>query len=608
MGGLAFSRKDLALALDNIGVGEGDLVFFQICADGAPGEDIDQACANIYGALRDAVGPEGTIVVPTYTFSFCRRQVFDPAETPSEGGPYNSFAAFPEFVRGLPSARRSEDPIFSVAAVGPGADKLLKDLPRECLGPDSVFDRIRKADGKLVLVGIGLYEAVFRHYVESVLRVPWRYDKQFTGRIRERAGIMRRETWLYNVRIFAANGDPAGEALEAMALAEGVGSARRVGDSFVQMARAQDFYRFCVREIEHDPWCCAVGPPGDVIEIERKRVNAVREPTALKPDAPMADVAETLRRLPRAMVSAGYDVTLSTLAERIPLEIERWRTGTHCGDWTIPEEWNCRAAHVETIDGRRVLSPRDGAFARPYSHAFDDVVDREDLMSRLLDREPADASNWIDREWGLLCTPAQRAALTMPRYRVVIETTFSYGALGIGALEIPGASKDTIVLAAHLTRSRPDSEAIDGATVAVEVARALMGRPKRRFSYLLLLSPEQIGSMPYLERYPAVASKIRGGLLIGAVGNAGVPVLTLSGRDTKLDASVGRTMKNEDSEAVLHKGPSIAPEARIYNGRGAPMLTLSRNGEAAPASALVDQLEVTRRLVLKMIDAIEADA
>src|SRR5262249_8971428 len=151
-----------------------------------------------------------------------------------------------------------------------------------------------------------------------VLHVPWRYDKQFTGRIRPRGEAERTETWLYNVRIFAGNGDPAGEALEAMALAEGVGAARRVGDTFVQMARAQDFYRFCAREIEHDPWCSAVGPPGDVIEIERKRVNAVREPASLRPDAPMADVAETLRRLPRAMVSAGYDVALSALAERVP--------------------------------------------------------------------------------------------------------------------------------------------------------------------------------------------------------------------------------------------------------------------------------------------------
>ncbi|WP_395648234.1 DUF4910 domain-containing protein [Terricaulis sp.] len=609
MGGLAFSRKDLALALDNIGVGEGDLVFFQICADAAPGEDLDQACANIYGALRDAVGPEGTIVVPTYTFSFCRRQIFDPATTPTEGGPYNSFAAFPEFVRGLPNARRSEDPIFSVAAVGPGADALLKDLPHECLGRDSIFDRVRQADGKLVLLGIGLYEAVFRHYVESVLRVPWRYDKQFSGDIRERGGGTRRETWLYNVRIFAANGDPAGEALEAMALAEGVGSARRVGDTFVQMARAREFHQFCVREIEHDPWCCAVGPPGDVIEIERRRVNAVRERAALRPDSPMADVAEALRRLPRAAVSAGYDVALSALAERAPLKIERWRTGTHCGDWIIPEEWNCRTAHVETIDGRRVLSPRDGAFARPYSHAFDGVVERDELTTRLLvDGEPAGASNWIDRDWGFLCTPAQRAGLSMAHYRVVIESSFSYGAMGIGALDMAGASSDTIVLAAHLTRSRPDTEMIDGAVVAVEVARALMARPKRRFSYLLLLSPEQIGSMPYLERYPDIAGVIRGGLLIGAVGNAGAPTLTLSGVDRKFDQNLTRALTNEDPQAVIQAGPPAGPEAPSYHTRGVPLLTLSRGGSAAPASALVDQLEVTRRLVLKLIDAIEADA
>lgn len=609
LGGLNFSRKELALALDNIGVGEGDLVYFQICADAAPDDDVDQICANIYGALRDAVGPEGTVVVPTFTFSFCRRQPFDPAETPTEGGPYNSFAAFPEFVRGLPSAQRSEDPIFSVAAVGPGATALLKDLPKECLGPDSIFDRVRKADGKLILLGIGLYEAVFRHYVESVLHVPWRYDKPFTGRIRARGEAERRETWLYNVRIFAANGDPAGEALEAMALAEGVGAARRVGDTFVQMARAQEFYRFCVRELEHDPWCSAVGPPGDVIEIERKRVNALREPVALRPDAPMTDVAEALRRLPRAMVSAGYDVALSALAERVPLKIERWHTGTRCGGWIIPEEWNCRTAHIETLDGRRVLSPRDGAYARSYSHAFDGIVDRDELVKHLFtEGEPAEASNWIEREWGFLCTPSQRTALTMTRYRVVIESTFSYGALGIGALDIAGKSTDTIVLAAHLTRSRPDTEAIDGAAVAVEVARALLARPKRYYSYLLLLSPEQIGSVPYLERHPEIAASIKGGLQIGAVGNAGAPVLALSGGPGPFETSISRALTQEEPGSVVLTGSVPTPEARTYASRRIPFAALSRSGDAAPASALVDQLELTRRSVLKMIDAIEADA
>lgn len=607
MAGLGFARKDLALALDDLGIGEGDLVYVQVCAEPGAGEDIDQACANIYGALRDAIGREGTILAPSYTFSFCRRQVFDPAETPTEGGPYNSFAAFPEFLRRLPGATRSEDPIFSVAGIGPVAQALLSKLPHECFGVDSVFDRVRRADGKFVLVGVGLYEAVFRHFVESRMRVPWRYDKQFAGTIRTGSGAPRRETWLYNVRLFAPNADPAGEAIEALALAEGIGAERRFGDTFVQTARAGALYELCVRELTIDPWCSAIGPAGDPIEIERRRVNAPRVAPSLPTDASMAEAADVLRPLARTFVSADVDAALATLATRVPLEIERWLTGARSGEWVIPEEWNCREAHVETLDGRRVLTAREGVRPRPHSRAFDGVVDRDELMERLFSGDPPGETNWIDREWGFHCAPEQRAALTMPRYRVVINSTFSYGALAIGALHIPGDSKDTFVLSAHVSRSCPDAEAINGAVVAVEAARALMGRPRRRYSYLLLLSPEPVGSAPYLERRPQLANVLRGGLLIGAVGNEGPPKLTLSG-NAKLDAHCERAARQEEPGASAETGPSAQSEAKTFRALGVPFLTLSRSGAAASPTAIGDQLELSRRIVLRFIDAIEADA
>jgi aminoglycoside N3'-acetyltransferase len=209
--GADYGREDLLAGLRAVGIGEGDLVFVHACAEPlgrADGVSDDAGLAALlYDSVREAVGPKGTVLVPTFTFSFCRQEPFDPARTPAIAGLWNTFPAFPEHVRALPGAIRSRDPIFSVAGVGPRAAELLTALPPVCLGEDSVFARLRKAGGKLVLLGVGLHEATFRHYVESVCRVPWRFDKLFTGRIREN-GRERKEGWLYNVRIASREADP----------------------------------------------------------------------------------------------------------------------------------------------------------------------------------------------------------------------------------------------------------------------------------------------------------------------------------------------------------------------------------------------------------------
>ena len=65
--------------------------------------------------------------------------------------------------------------------------------------------------------------------------------------------------------------------------------------------------------------------------------------------------------------------------------------------------------------------------------------------------------------------------------------------------------------------------------------------------------------MPYFERHPDILAAIRGGLLIGPVGNTGASVLTLHGGDTALGASLSRGLKNEYSRVQAWN----ADESRI---------------------------------------------
>ncbi|HET7450409.1 MAG TPA: AAC(3) family N-acetyltransferase [Gaiellaceae bacterium] len=102
--------------------------------------------AALAQALVDAVGPDGLVVAPTFTYDTPH---FDPATTPGRTG------AISEALRTRPDAVRSLHPFHSVAAVGAGADRLCAGhevVPATGLG--SPLDRLA-GDGHVLLLGVG---------------------------------------------------------------------------------------------------------------------------------------------------------------------------------------------------------------------------------------------------------------------------------------------------------------------------------------------------------------------------------------------------------------------------------------------------------------------
>ncbi|MFE6486587.1 aminoglycoside N(3)-acetyltransferase [Streptomyces sp. NPDC057757] len=150
---------------------------------------VEGGAATVLCALRRALGPEGTVVVPTFTSdnsdtsaahrdrvrdlseearaAFRRRMpAFDPATTPSTG-----MGILAETTRLHPDSLRSAHPQTSFAALGPHAARIVADHSPDChLGERSPLARLYDLGAHVLLLGVGYDRCTAFHLGEY--RVP----------------------------------------------------------------------------------------------------------------------------------------------------------------------------------------------------------------------------------------------------------------------------------------------------------------------------------------------------------------------------------------------------------------------------------------------------
>lgn len=630
-----YSCSDLVRAIQQAGIGLGDTVFFHVSLDvlgelkgwTTPAERLEL----LKGVLTGVVGERGTIILPTYSFSFCKQEDFDVQNTPTEGGLWSTSADLLEYFRQFPQAVRSSDPIHSVVALGPMTSQLLTDLPNTCFGQDSVHDRLMRIGGKICMIGVGLEEATFRHYVEEIAQVPFRFKKLFTGHIRNGHGLQK-AGWVYNVRIMSDNGYPDGKRLEQKAIAAGLCRVARLGNGEIKAIDCRDYFDLTFQELREDPWLTAKGPVGGPVELENQRVSGPAFNVNLPHGATESKLMDALWSLPRDIISDGYDAALEALATQVPMTIHEYPTGTECWSWIVPEKWTCQEAYLETLDGRRLFSYAENPLhVVSYSLPFDGVVSREVLLKHLhIHPKIAEAIPFIfkyyERDWGLCCSKSLKDSLNDEQYRVVIKTDFSYSSLKVGEVLIPGQSEECIVLCAHLCHPHQANDDLSGVIVGVKVAQELLKRKDLRYTYRYLIVPETIGSIAYLSHNSELIPKIKGGMFLEMLGLDYPHGLQLSFQgSTEIDQCFALALKQRDYYGWTGAFRTvIGNDERQFNGPGVriPFLSLSRvlppsspdwpyreyhSSFDNPSLVSIKHLEDSRDVVLEMINTLESN-
>jgi aminoglycoside N3'-acetyltransferase len=128
---------------------------------------------GLIAALRAALGPDGTLVMPS--MSDDDEHPFDVTETPCHG-----MGVVAETFRKLPGVLRSENP-HAFAAIGPRAEEITAPHPLDVPhGLDSPVGRVYEMDGQVLLLGVGHDADTTVHLAESLAGVRYRIPKYLT--------------------------------------------------------------------------------------------------------------------------------------------------------------------------------------------------------------------------------------------------------------------------------------------------------------------------------------------------------------------------------------------------------------------------------------------
>ena len=167
-GGAGVTAADIVAALRAVGVAAGDDILVHSSLRGLG--VVEGGAIAVVAALRDAVGPQGTLLVPAYPLETTMLEhlerggiALDALGTPSRMGKIS------ETVRLLPGAARSLHPTHSVAAVGPRAVEYCTGHGRSVTpcGPGSPFAKLIARRGWVIALGSPIGKVTSYHALED---------------------------------------------------------------------------------------------------------------------------------------------------------------------------------------------------------------------------------------------------------------------------------------------------------------------------------------------------------------------------------------------------------------------------------------------------------
>jgi aminopeptidase-like protein len=260
----------------------------------------------------------------------------------------------------------------------------------------------------------------------------------------------------------------------------------------------------------------------------------------------------------RSITGDGVRRSLEILKTRIPLETCEVPTGTPVFDWVVPREWNIRDAYIKDSTGQRVVDFRQcNLHVLGYSVPIKTKISLDELKPHLFSvPEHADwipyRTSYYAENWGFCLSHNQLQQLRDEEYDVCIDSSLDDGHLTYGEYFLRGKTAEEVLISTHVCHPSLANDNLSSIALATLLAKELSAR-SLRYSYRFLFIPGTIGSITWLSLNEARASRIKHGLVLACVGDAGKISYKKSRRgNAAIDRAVIHVLKSAGDPYEVH--------------------------------------------------------
>lgn len=277
----------------------------------------------------------------------------------------------------------------------------------------------------------------------------------------------------------------------------------------------------------------------------------------------------------RSITGDGVRKTLEIVGRHVPLKVHEVPSGTKVFDWEVPREWNIRDAYIRNGRGERVVDFRESNLhVVGYSVPVRKRMSLQELNDHLFSLP--DRPDWIpyrtsyyNENWGFCLRHRQREAMEDGEYDVCIDSSLTEGHLTYGECLIPGETGGEVLISCHVCHPSLCNDNLSGISLAVHLAKIVAGWPARRHSYRFLFIPGTIGSITWLSRNESIAGRIRHGLVVTCVGDAGRFTYKKSRRgDAEVDSAAQHVLRHSGYPFVVQDFSPYGYDERQYCSPG----------------------------------------
>ena len=236
--------------------------------------------------------------------------------------------------------------------------------------------------------------------------------------------------------------------------------------------------------------------------------------------------ARDLYPICRSITGDGIRKTLAMIQERIPLRTTEVPTGTSVFDWVVPKEWNIKDAYIKEPGGKRIVDFQQcNLHVMNYSTPVHTTLHLSEIRPHLF--TIPEHPDWIPyrtsyykEDWGFCLSHNQMLGLEDGNYEVCIDSTLEDGSLTYGEYYLTGRSPEEVLISCHVCHPSLANDNLSGLAVATFLAQLFSGQDLR-YSYRFLFIPGTIGAITWLARNRETVGRIRHGLVLTCIGDAG---------------------------------------------------------------------------------------